>query len=57
MASSRELLNQVWALFRQAGIVDDLMIIEHIAALLMPKNLARSQSFVTAYPQRREAND
>jgi hypothetical protein len=44
MASVRELLNQVWALFRQAGIADDLTIIEHIAAILLPKNLARSQS-------------
>jgi hypothetical protein len=38
MLSVRELLNQVWALFRQAGIADDLTIIEHIAALLLLKH-------------------
>src|SRR5262245_18816330 len=42
MPSVRELLNQVWALFRQAGIVDDLDIIEHIAALLLPKDISES---------------
>jgi hypothetical protein len=39
MPSVRELLNQVWALFRQAGIADDLTIIEHIAALLLPTHI------------------
>jgi type I restriction enzyme M protein len=36
MANVRELLNQIWAIFRKAGIADDLTIIEHIAALLQP---------------------
>jgi type I restriction enzyme M protein len=44
MASARELLNQVWALFRRAGIADDLTIIEHIAALLLSNNLPRLQN-------------
>lgn len=44
MASMRELLNQVWALFRQAGIADDLTIIEHVAALLLLKNMPKSTS-------------
>ena len=43
MPSVRELLNQVWALFRQAGIADDLTIIEHIAALLLPKHISKSK--------------
>ena len=38
MANVRDLLNQVWALFRRAGIADDLTIIEHVAALLLPDN-------------------
>lgn len=42
MPSVRELLNQIWALFRQAGIADDLTIIEHIAALLLPKHIPNS---------------
>jgi hypothetical protein len=44
MASARELLNQVWALFRQAGVADDLTIIEHMAALLLSNNLPKSQN-------------
>ena len=42
MPSVRELLNQVWALFRQAGIADDLTIIEHIAALLLSTHISNS---------------
>lgn len=42
MTSTRELLNQVWALFRQTGIADDLAIAEHIAALLLSNNLPRA---------------
>ena len=38
MASVRELLNQVWSVFRRAGIADDLTIIEYIAALLLENN-------------------
>ena len=38
MANVRDHLNQVWSLFRRAGIADDLTIIEHIAALLLPDN-------------------
>lgn len=44
MASVRELLNHVWAAFRQVGIADDLMIIEYIAALLLPENAPSSES-------------
>jgi type I restriction enzyme M protein len=36
MASIRDLLNQVWSRFRRVGSADDLTIIEHIAALLLP---------------------
>jgi hypothetical protein len=35
MANVRDLLNQVWLGFRKAGIADDLIIIDHIAALLL----------------------
>jgi type I restriction enzyme M protein len=38
MANVRDFLNQIWSLFRRAGIADDLTIIEHIAALLLPDN-------------------
>jgi type I restriction enzyme M protein len=38
MANVRDLLSQVWSLFRRAGIADDVTIIEHIAALLLPDN-------------------
>jgi type I restriction enzyme M protein len=38
MANVRDHLNQVWSLFRRVGIADDLAIIEHIAALLLPDN-------------------
>jgi methylase of polypeptide subunit release factors len=44
MASVRELLNQVWTLFRQAGIADDLTIIEHIAALLLQQSGSQSSN-------------
>lgn len=35
MVSVRSELNQVWDVFRGAGIADDLTIIEHVAALLL----------------------
>lgn len=38
MAAIRDLLNQVWSVFRSAGIADDLSIIEHIAALLLAES-------------------
>ena len=34
MLGISETLNQVWSLFRRAGIADDLTIIEHIASIL-----------------------
>ncbi len=42
MPSVRELLNQIWALFRQVGIADDLTIIEDLAGLLLPKHISKS---------------
>ena len=35
MSTVNELLNKIWAKFRQAGITDDLQIIQSIAALLL----------------------
>jgi len=44
MPSIRELLNQVWALFRQVGVADDLTIIGYIAQLLLPKHMTESNN-------------
>jgi type I restriction enzyme M protein len=44
MASVRDLLNRGWAVFRRAGIADDLTIIEHVAALLLQTGDAASDS-------------
>jgi hypothetical protein len=38
MPTVRDLLSQIWSLFRRAGIADDLVIIEHIAALLLDQS-------------------
>lgn len=38
MVSPRIELDQIWDLFGKEGVLDDLLIIEHIAALLLPKH-------------------
>src|SRR5688572_1670441 len=38
MESPRTKLDQIWDLFGKEGVLDDLLIIEHIAALLLPKH-------------------
>jgi type I restriction enzyme M protein len=38
MESPRIKLEQIWELFGKEGVLDDLLIIEHIAALLLPKH-------------------
>jgi len=41
MDSPRHKLNQIWDLFGKAGVLDDLLIIEHIAALLLRTHPAK----------------
>lgn len=40
MANPGEYLNRIWAIFRRAGITDDLTIIEYVAALLLEDNVS-----------------
>ena len=50
MSSIHELLNQIWSLFRQSGVADNLSIVEYIASLLVQDN---SQSAISDNMQSR----
>jgi type I restriction enzyme M protein len=44
MESPRNKLDQIWVLFGKAGVLDDLLIIEYIAALLLQNHVKRPAS-------------
>jgi type I restriction enzyme M protein len=47
-------LNQIWSLFRKAGIADDLRIIEHIGAILTEGRKAPSDDLQPSWPKNKD---
>jgi type I restriction enzyme M protein len=44
VTSTRDRLNQIWTQFRRVGITDDIVIIEHIAAILLEQEGLQSSA-------------
>jgi type I restriction enzyme M protein len=52
MAHPRDLLSQIWEIFRRNGVSDELAILEHVAAVLVELRNIRPPSPSAPWPQR-----
>ena len=57
MADPHDSLAQVWALFRQSGVADDLAIIEHVAAVLLRQRDIQRPDARTPWPEAYQGSD